>query len=203
MWIENLTQREVFADKRFVLASNSPQRIKLFKLLGCLFDVIPHGIDENVWDNNLPPHELVQNLASLKACNVAEGMNDVFIIGADTIVLHNNDIYGKPKDQNDAKRILSLLNNSVHEVLSGVCIKEMPSGRESVSVARTKIKMKDISMNEIERYVQSGEPMGKAGAYAIQGEGERFIDKIDGSYSNVVGLPLELLEKMLIDFVKK
>lgn len=202
MVIGRLSQREVYVNKRFILASSSPQRIELFKLLGFLFDFVPHGIDENVCNRNLPPSEFVQALASLKAGNVAKEMKDAIVIGADTIILHDNNVYGKPKDTNDAKRMLSFLNNSVHEVLSGVCIKEMPSGRQLVGVARTKVKMKNTPVDELERYVRSGEPMGKAGAYAIQGRGQKFIDEIDGSYSNVVGLPLELLQKMLTEFVK-
>lgn len=201
MWVESSIPGVIFSRKRFVLASNSPQRIKLLKLMGLSFDVVPHGVEESLYNKRLPPDVLVQYLASLKAGSVAKGLKDVFIIGADTVVLHNNEVYGKPKDEDDARRMLFLLNNSVHEVFSGLCIKELPSENEYVGVALTKIKMKNVSVYELESYVQSGEPMGKAGAYAVQGAGRRFIDRIDGSYSNVVGLPLELLYKMLNDFV--
>ena len=186
--------------KRLILASNSPRRIVLLKSLGYHFDIIPHDIEECIHGNVLPT-ELVQNLAFLKASDVARRVCDAVIVSADTIIVHEKGILGKPKDVSDAKRILSILSNSEHDVISGVCVLEMPSRKKMLRIERTHIKMKSMKDEEIDRYILTGEPMDKAGAYAIQGEGGKFIEKIDGSYSNAVGLPLELLQEMLNHFM--
>lgn len=145
--------------------------------------------------------ELVQNLAFLKAYNVARRVDNAIIISADTIVVQNKNILGKPRDTQDARRILSLLSNSEHDILSGVCIIDMPSEKKLLRIGQTHIKMKYISEKEIEMYVRSGEPMDKAGAYAVQGEGKKFIEKIEGSYSNAIGLPLKIVHEMLNNFI--
>ena len=183
-----------------ILASTSPRRIALLKSLGYLFDIIPHDIEECIHDN-VSPAELVQNLAFLKASDVARRVCDAVIVSADTIIVHEESILGKPKDVSDAKRILSILSNSEHDVISGVCVMASPSRKKMLRIERTHIKMKYIKDEEIDRYILTGEPMDKAGAYAIQGEGRKFIEKIDGSYSNAVGLPLELLQEMLNHFM--
>lgn len=188
-------------NKRLVLASNSPRRIALLKLLGYYFEVIPHEIDECIY-SDVSPTELVQNLAFLKANDVARKVENAIVIGADTIVLHDMCVLGKPKDTIDARRILSKLCNSEHDIISGVCIIDVPSKKKLLRIERTHIKMKNISEKEIEKYVSTGEPIDKAGAYAIQGEGGKFIEKIDGSYSNVVGLPLEAVQEMLNKLIK-
>lgn len=186
--------------KRLILASNSSRRIVLLKSLGYNFDIIPHNIEERISCDVLPM-ELVRNIALLKACDVARRVDNAVIISADTIVVHKKGILGKPKDITDAKRILSLLRDSEHDVISGVCVMEMPSEKKTLRVERTHIKMINIKDEEIEKYILTGEPMDKAGAYAIQGEGGKFIEKIDGSYSNAVGLPLELVKEMLGHFM--
>ncbi len=186
--------------KRLILASNSPRRIVLLKSLGYLFDIIPHDIEECIQGNVLPA-ELVQNLAFLKASDVARRVCDAVIVSADTIIVHEKTILGKPKDVSDAKRILSILSNSEHDVISGVCVMASLSRKKMLRIERTHIKMKNVKGEEIDRYILTGEPMDKAGAYAIQGEGGKFIEKIDGSYSNAVGLPLELLQEMLNHFM--
>lgn len=186
--------------KRLILASNSPRRIVLLKSLGYHFDIVPHDIVECVHDNVLPT-ELVQNLAFLKASDVARRVCNAIIISSDTIVVHKKSILGKPKDVNDVKRTLSILSDSEHDVLSGVCVMELPSRKKMLRMEQTHIKMRFIKEEEIDSYILTGEPMDKAGAYAIQGEGRKFIEKIDGSFSNVVGLPLELLQEMLNHFM--
>ena len=186
--------------KRLILASNSPRRIVLLKSLGYHFDIVSHDIEELIHDDVLPT-ELVQNLAFLKASDVARRVCDAIIVSADTIVVHEKGILGKPIDVSDAKRILSILSNSEHEGMAGVCVMEMPSRKKMLRIGRTHIKMKNVKDEEIDRYILTGEPMDKAGAYAIQGEGRKFIEKIDGSYSNAVGLPLELLQEMLSHFM--
>lgn len=186
--------------KRLILASNSPRRIVLLKSLGYHFDIVPHDIEECILGDVLPM-ELVQNLAFLKATDVARRVSNAIIISADTVIVHKKSILGKPKDVSDARRILSMLSDSEHDVISGVCVMEMPSRKKMLRIERTHIKMKNIKDEEIDRYILTGEPMDKAGAYAIQGEGGKFIEKIDGSYSNAVGLPLELLQEMLSHFM--
>ena len=186
--------------KRLILASNSPRRIVLLKSLGYHFDIIPHDIEECI-HGNVSPTELVQKLAFLKASDVARRVCNAIIISADTIVVHKKSILGKPKDINDAKRTLTILSDSEHDVISGVCVMELPSRKKMLRIEQTHIKMRTIKDEEIDRYILTGEPMDKAGAYAIQGEGRKFIEKIDGSFSNVVGLPLELLQEMLNHFM--
>ena len=186
--------------KRLILASNSPRRIVLLKSLGYHFDIVPHDIEECILGDVLPM-ELVQNLAFLKATDVARRVSNAIIISADTVIVHKNNILGKPKDVSDAKRILSILSDSEHDIISGVCVMEMPSRKKMLRIERTHIRMRNIKDEEIDRYILTGEPMDKAGAYAIQGEGRKFIEKIDGSFSNAVGLPLELLQEMLKHFM--
>jgi len=186
--------------KRLILASNSPRRIVLLKSLGYHFDIVPHDIEECIIGNVLPM-ELVQNLAFLKATDVARRVSNAIIISADTVIVHKKSILGKPKDVSDAKRILSILSDSEHDIISGVCVMEMPSRKKMLRIERTHIKMKSMEDEEIDRYILTGEAMDKAGAYAIQGEGRKYIEKIDGSYSNAVGLPLELLQEMLNHFM--
>ncbi|HHT9110215.1 MAG TPA: Maf family protein [Candidatus Brocadiaceae bacterium] len=188
-------------NKRLVLASSSPRRVALLKSLGLHFDIVPHTIEEYIPGDALPG-ELAMQLAYVKAEDVAKKEKNAIIIAADTVVLHGKDILGKPKDIRDAKRILSMLSNSDHDVVSGVCIMDTPSKRKVLRISRTQIKMKLISEEEIVAYIKSGEPMDKAGAYAIQGEGRKFVKHINGSLSNVVGLPLELVQEMLNDFTK-
>lgn len=194
-----MSTKRVMPKKRLILASNSPRRIALLKSLGYQFDIMPHRIEEHGYDNDLPTM-LVQRLAFLKASDVAKRVDNAIIVSADTIVLHNKNIFGKPKDTHDARRILSILSDSEHDVVSGVCVIEAPSKKKLLRTAQTHIKMKRITEEEIEMYIRSGEPMDKAGAYAIQGMGKKFIEKIDGSYSNAVGLPLEILQEMLSNF---
>ena len=191
---------ETTTKKRLILASGSSRRIDLLKMLGYHFDIVPHSIDECIPDSAFA-EELVRNLAFLKANNVAGKVNNAIIVGADTVVYHNNNIISKPKDALEAKKILSLLSKSEHSIFTGVCMIDIPSKKKLLRNERTRITMRHIPEKEIEAYVDSGEPMDKAGAYAIQGEGKNFVEKIDGSYSNAVGLPLELVQEMLYYFV--
>lgn len=193
-------QMEIFTKKRLILASNSSRRVALLKTLGYHFDIIPHSVHEGI-HNNASPEELVENLAFLKATDIAGRVDDAIVVAADTLVFHQKNIIGKPRDACDAKRILSLLSNSEHYVFTGVCIIEVPSKKKLLRNEQTKITMMQIPEKEIEAYVRSGEPMDKAGAYAIQGEGKKFIERIDGSYSNVVGLPLELVQEMFKNII--
>ncbi|MCF6158099.1 MAG: septum formation protein Maf [wastewater metagenome] len=187
--------------KRIVLASNSPRRIALLKSLGYSFDIIPHRIEESIFHDILPT-DLAQHLAFIKARDVSKRVDNAIIIAADTLIVYGNGILGKPKDTRDAKWMLSILQGSGHEIISGVCILEVPSGKKMLRFGRTHIKIKGITEKEIDEYVRTGEPLDKAGAYAVQGEGRKFVEKIEGSYSNAVGLPLEIVKKMINFFIE-
>ncbi len=186
--------------KRLILASSSPRRIALLRTLGYSFDIMPHSIEEHI-SRGVPSDELIMDIARQKADDVANKVDNAIIISADTVILHGKHILGKPKDRGDAKKMLLLLSDSVHEVITGVCLVDVPSRKKMLRIDRTRIKMCRITEEEIDAYVSTGEPLDKAGAYAIQGRGEKFIEKIEGSYSNVVGLPLEVLQEMLQHFI--
>ncbi len=171
----------------------------MLKMLGYDFDIIPHTVEEYL-SRNVLPAELVQTLAFLKASDVAKKVDDAIVVSADTLVVRDKNILGKPKDPRDAEKILSLLSNSEHTIITGVCVMDMPSKKKLLRIGRTCITMKKMTNEEIAAYVQTGEPMDKAGAYAVQGEGMKFIERIEGSYSNAVGLPLEIVQEMLNNF---
>lgn len=182
--------------KRLVLASASPRRRQLLTRLGYPFDVAAPDADEPL-DASLSPGELAQRLAWLKAEAVARDFPDALILGADTLVTTGGEVLGKPADRQDAIRILTRLGGTRHCVITGVCILDAASGRKWLDAEETWVTMRLMSRAEIEAYVDSGEAMGKAGAYAIQETGDRYVEKVEGSFSNVVGLPLELLARML------
>ncbi|MBM4046159.1 MAG: septum formation inhibitor Maf [Planctomycetes bacterium] len=182
--------------RRLVLASASPRRRQLLAQLGCPFDVAVPEADEQL-DASVSPRELAQRLARLKAESVAKTFPDALILGADTLVATGGELIGKPADRQDAVRILSRLSGTRHRVITGICILDAASGQTWQDAEETWVTMRPMSRAEIEAYVDSGEAMGKAGAYAIQETGDRYVEKVEGSFSNVVGLPLELLARML------
>jgi len=177
-----------------VLASASPRRQELLRQAGIPFAVQPAHIPEDA----LPGESAVgcaERLARAKALAVASLRPDDAVLGADTVVVIDDQILGKPADTADAMRMLRLLSGRTHQVITGVCLAH--SGRCSVSSETTSVTMSEISEEEIASYVSSGEPMDKAGAYAIQGLASRWIPRIEGDYSNVVGLPVALVYRML------
>ncbi|MBI4008216.1 MAG: septum formation protein Maf [Planctomycetes bacterium] len=195
----------MYKGRQIVLASASPRRKELLKSLGFQFKVIPPKIDEEI-PPNLSPAEIVEYLASLKAKSVASRLKNIedspsfgraIIIGADTLVLCNGNIIGKPKDREEAIRILTQLSGTRHSVFTGICIIDTVTGKKLQGHRETFVQMRRISKAEIEEYVDSGGSMGKAGAYAIQEDNDKFVEEIEGSFSNVVGLPLDLLQEML------
>lgn len=183
---------------KIVLASASPRRIELLGALGLKFDVVPSN-EEEVTDDCLSPDDLVMSLARLKAAAVAKLRPSDTIIGADTVVVLNGIILGKPVDNNDACAMLSMLEGKEHEVFTGVCVICREKGIEDCRREVTKVRFCSMSRADIESYVATGEPMDKAGAYAIQGLGSLFVSGITGDYFNVVGLPLRLTASMLIE----
>lgn len=179
---------------RIILASGSPRRFELLKSLGLEFDVYRPDVDESMIDGELP-HELCTRLSRLKAQAGAEKLPDSLIIAADTIVVIDDVILGKPKDKRDAFTMLKRLQGKWHEVITGisVCMK----GNIISHDEHTRVKFRELSDSEIEAYVLTGECDDKAGAYAVQGYGSLLVERIEGDYFNVVGLPLCSLGRML------
>lgn len=186
---------------RIILASNSPRRKELLMQLGIKFEIIPSNFEEQVFD--LIPSKLVEHFAYMKAKNVAQSIHgDALVIGSDTIV-YLDKIMGKPKHREDAFDMLGKLSGRQHYVLSGLSVINTATGESLTGHECTTVKMKELSSAEIAEYINTGEPMDKAGAYAIQGIGSLFIEGIEGDYFNVVGLPLFRLGKMLDHFGMK
>jgi septum formation protein len=178
-----------------VLASASPRRRELLQNAGIAFSVQPADIPEETRSGETPK-DFAERLAREKALTVFRQRPDHPVLGADTIVVLDREILGKPRDGEDAARMLRLLSGRQHEVISGVCLvgDSIPA---DVRSATTLVTMDRIEEAEIQDYIRTGEPMDKAGAYAIQGVASRWIAKIEGDYSNVVGLPIPLAWKML------
>jgi len=176
-----------------ILASASPRRHELLRNAGISFTVHAANIPE------IPlaaesPQACAMRLAAEKARAVSQQHSNEFVLGADTIVVVDGEILGKPRDETDAARMLRLLSDKTHEVITGVCLL---GGFEDSSYERTLVSMSALREEDIRQYVATGEPMDKAGAYAIQGMASRWIYKIEGDYFNVVGLPVALVYRML------
>lgn len=175
--------------KEIILASSSPRRKELMALINVPFIIISKDIDETL-NSAMLPCENVEQLALKKAEAVAEDYQNGFVIGCDTVVAMNDRILGKPKNEEDAKQTLSFLSGKEHTVHTGVAILCKQHHQRICFSETTKVKMKELTKKEIDDYVASKEPMDKAGSYAIQGQGAIFIEKIEGDYYNVVGLPV-------------
>jgi len=176
-----------------LLASASPRRADLLRAAGIPFDTCPADVDER----SLPgetPRDYVTRLALEKARAVRRDLGSV-VLGADTTVVLDGRVLGKPEHPEEAARMLRSLSGRTHEVLTGVAVKH--GGLEFVDVASTRVRFLPLTEEEIAWYVASGEPEGKAGAYAVQGLASRFVERIEGSYSNVVGLPVSLVYQLL------
>lgn len=183
-----------------ILASSSPRRRELLTAAGIAYEAVAVDVDESVLKLE-PPGEHVRRLALEKARRGLGLFPTAVVIGADTIVLVGSEIFAKPRDKEDATRMLQMLSGREHEVLTGLA---MVSVRRSiVEVSRTRVWFNPLTEDEIEWYVSSGEPLDKAGAYGIQGLGARFVDRIQGSYSNVVGLPVALVYRLLKGYPEK
>jgi septum formation protein len=182
---------------RLVLASSSPRRKMLLEQLGLYFEVVVSDIHEDL-QQPLPPGQLAETLALQKAQAIAVSHPERIIIGADTIVVDDLGILGKPKDAHDASQMLARLSGNVHRVITGLALISTQSPAEIiVRHETTQVKFTTLSDQDIAWYLHTGEPLDKAGAYAIQGKGARFIEWIHGCCHNVVGLPLFLLVTML------
>jgi len=177
-----------------VLASASPRRQELLRNAGIPFEVQPAHIPEDPLPGE-QAKDCAERLASEKALAVAKQRPRNVVLGADTVVVVDRQILGKPLDAADAARMLRLLSGREHQVITGVCV--VANGKSSVASETTKVTMSDLTEKEIADYVATGEPMDKAGAYAIQGIASRWIPRIDGDYGNVVGLPVALVWRIL------
>jgi septum formation protein len=179
-----------------VLASASPRRQELLRNAGIPFTVQPADINETPLAGE-SPRACAERLAREKALAVWQNRSQVYVLGADTIVVVDGAILGKPRDRDDALRMLRLLSGRTHVVITGVCLVGPVSSNIQIAAEITFVTMCEVTDDEIRDYVATGEPMDKAGAYAIQGIASRWIPRIEGDYSNVVGLPVALVYAML------
>lgn len=182
--------------KKIILASESPRRKQLLEQIGIDFEVVPSQINEDEIIN-CDPFKNVQYLALSKAQKIADKGHKGIIIGADTQVLIDSEIIGKPKDREDAKNILIKLSGRRHNVITGVAILDTESKTSETWVETTVVKFRELMIDEIEEYLDTEEYIGKAGAYGIQGRAAAFVERIEGCYFNVVGLPLAKLSAKL------
>ncbi len=177
-----------------VLASASPRRQELLRSAGILFDVQAAHVAEDILPGE-GARECAERLSREKALAVAGQRPQDFVLGADTVVAVDGQVLGKPSDAADAARMLRMLSGREHQVITGVCL--VAGGKPSVASETTLVTVSEITDQDIADYVASGEPMDKAGAYAIQGIASRWIPRVEGDYSNVVGLPIALVWRML------
>jgi septum formation protein len=179
-----------------ILASTSPRRAELLRQLKLDFQVIPSDARE-ILDDQLSPFEICQLNAHRKARVIAKKHPDGLVIGADTLVFLDGEIMGKPASRADAERMLTRLRGRTHQVVTGICLIHLRAHREHVFAVSTDVTFHPLDAGQIRNYLARVDPLDKAGAYAIQEHGDLIISEISGSYSNVVGLPLEQLRKEL------
>lgn len=185
-----------------VLASTSPRRQQLIGLLGLPVEIMPSHADEDT-PEGWSPSRIVEELSHRKAAAVLERASHTpgaIVVGSDTIVVLDGDVLGKPKDREDAIAMLTRLAGRAHEVFTGLCCIDAASGRSIVSHSVTRVFMRALTGDQIARYVDSGEPMDKAGAYGIQEIGAMLVDRIEGDFFTVVGLPVSMLASQLGEF---
>ncbi|MBI5579393.1 MAG: septum formation inhibitor Maf [Deltaproteobacteria bacterium] len=182
---------------KIILASRSPRRRYLLERAGVRFSVIPSEFDESSI-SMAPPDDYVRSLATAKAQDIASRYPESWVIGADTVVVAANRVLGKPASTAEARDMLRHLSGRTHQVLTGFCVCRLSETKLFAETARTDVLFKTLTSAEIDWYIQTGEPFDKAGAYAIQGIGTFLVKRIDGSYTNVVGLPVcEVIEILI------
>ena len=185
--------------KKIILASASPRRKEILSLTGLRFSVDPSDYEER-FDNSINPHILAKRLSLEKARAIAGKYRDALIIAADTFIVFRGKLLGKPHTSKEARKILRLLNGKSHSVITGYTMLDTGTGQKITRSVETKVWFKKMSSQELDAYAATGEPIGKAGAYAIQGRGAMIVKKIEGDYLNVVGLPLFDLAESLKKF---
>jgi len=180
-----------------VLASASPRRKELLSNLNLDFEIMKSNIEEFVNDKDTP-ESVAMSLSFQKAIDIANKTSENnIVIGADTIVVLDEKILGKPTNEQDAFNTLTQLSGKYHEVITGICVLRLSDNKKIVDYEVTKVKMREFSESEIKRYIKTTEPMDKAGSYGIQGYGSLLVEKINGDYFNVVGLPVSKLGQIL------
>ena len=201
---EPFLQREPFLKEKLILASKSPRRAEILDAVGWWFETVPANIDETRAQSE-DADTYVRRLARTKAESVAARVSAGLVLGADTVVVVEGEILGQPRDPEDAARMLTLLSGKWHEVLTGVALLRAGSravpgagqiNQPLVACEVTRVRFGAISEAEINWYVATGEPMDKAGAYAIQGKAALFIEEVQGDYFNIVGLPIRLVYEL-------
>jgi septum formation protein len=180
----------------FILASASPRREELLRQLKLDFTIVPSDAKE-VFDDNLSPLELCQLNAHRKARTVAKKDPDALVLGADTLVFLDHQIFGKPKNLAEAKKMLLQLQGRTHQVVTGVSLIQLRAHREKIFAVSTDVMFRPLTPEQIDEYLAKINPLDKAGAYAIQESGEMVVSEISGSFSNVVGLPIEKVQSEL------
>lgn len=184
--------------EQIILASASPRRLELMSLAGLDFGVVPADICEDVLPGEQPAEHVVR-LSLEKVLAVSAKIESRFFIGADTVVVLDGRIMGKPVDEAEATEMLTSLSGRSHEVITGFTVLDKVSGKISSNSVRTEVLFKSLTEKEIKKYITTGCPMDKAGAYAIQGGAVHFIRSVKGSYTNVIGLPMAELYELLVD----
>ena len=182
---------------RLILASRSPRRYELLKQMALDFEVIPSRVEEGDVLAGESAREHVLRLSEAKAFDVGTQHPDAWVIGADTIVYVDGTVLGKPKNREEAMEMLRQLSGKEHSVLTGFSVNHIGKGKKNQEAVQTSVKVKPLTEDEVRWYVQTGEPFDKAGGYGIQGIGSFMIESIHGSYTNVVGLPVCELIRML------
>ena len=185
--------------KQIILASTSLRRKQLLEQIGLQFEIEPCDSTELV-DSSLEPHNLAKSIALNKAQLVAPKYKNAVIIAADTFGVLEGKILGKPKNHDEAREMLTMMNGKSHDVITGFTILDADNGKTVSRSVETKVRFRSLTQGEIDAYVRCGEPMDKAGAYAIQGLGAVLVEKIEGDYFNVMGLPLSALAESLQEF---
>jgi septum formation protein len=183
--------------KQLILASASPRRAELLRQIGLDFQVVASLIAEDLPADPVAPERLVMDLATAKVKQVARGRADGVIIGADTIVFLENQVLGKPGSAAEAVTMLTRLSGKTHQVFTGLGVFDRATDRLITDFAMTEVVFRTLCNHEIQAYVRTGEPLDKAGAYGIQGRGALLVEKINGCYFNVVGLPIGKLVVIL------
>ncbi len=185
--------------KRLILASASPRRRELLRQAGFTFEVAPAAVDET-YPGGEDPAAFAERLALEKAAQIAlrfTAKDDVVVLGADTVVVADGEVLGKPASADDARAMLRKLSGTAHRVITGVALAAPGAARRAVGHEVTRVFFRPLTEEEISAYVATGEPLDKAGAYAAQGRAARFVTRVEGCYFNVVGLPVALVDRLL------
>ena len=183
--------------KKYILASTSPRRRELLKKTGINFEIKAPNFDENII-NKVFSYQLVENIAENKAISVKKDINyPAIIISADTVVINNDIILGKPKDFDDALRMLTSLNNKTHKVVTSVCIIDTSFNKKIIKSETSEVTFNNIPIDNLKKYIYEFKPYDKAGSYGIQELPDNFVKAINGDYENIVGLPVKMLINMI------